>query len=705
MLQWLEGVPVGFLYLIQFAALFVEGTGLPGILVEPFFLATSLLISQYKASFVVAWLLAALGNFLGNLVGYAIGRRWLDPFLQRIGPRLGLTPERLETVQDWFRRYGPWAVFIGRWFGPIRTPALLLAGAARIPLGAFAIASALAALTWTGVYQAAFWLLGQATVDLLRRQTGGLFLVLLLLVALAGLLWWRSHRLRPAPSPGLPQEGERGILQVAEDLFRREDGPRTRRRRLRWFSILLLALALSSIPSLAYMAWQFQLNSRVPVPSAPFPEVDASWRLLVLAPHPDDEVLGAGGLMQKVLGAGGSVHVVVVTAGDSFARAAFYLAGKVPGRQGYLALGARRIQESLEAVQYLGLTPQQITFLGFPDKGLEPIWLHYWDPAKAYRNPFTGYDRVPYDIPAKGTPYNGPALAKALEAVLLEYRPTAIVAPYPLDEHPDHRATYDFLLWTLADLGWDHIPIYTYVVHHGEWPSRWQADPDNPLGPPRELARIGPWVSLPLTLSEGERKLHAIRLYTSQMRVMGSWLQAFARANEIFSPMMPVDASGPAETRSFTLLGQWAWPKNRLAKALLPVLPPSLKTRVDWSAMLEEVSTGAEDQGWLIRLRTRGRPDPNREYRLRWWVFPKDLPPQGYQVIIHRNQVSVREVTPSTRPWPKDLPVQARWTPSGLALFIPEKALQSPRLLIAVDIGRPGGIEDRSAWVLILDRR
>src|SRR2546430_10087895 len=38
-------------------------------------------------------------------------------------------------------------------------------------------------------------------------------------------------------------------------------------------------------------------------------------RLLVLAPHPDDETLGAGGLIQRVLARGGTVRVVLVTAG------------------------------------------------------------------------------------------------------------------------------------------------------------------------------------------------------------------------------------------------------------------------------------------------------------------------------------------------------------------------------------------------------
>ena len=42
-------------------------------------------------------------------------------------------------------------------------------------------------------------------------------------------------------------------------------------------------------------------------------------RLLVLSPHPDDETLGAAGLIRRVVKAGGTVRVVLLTSGDAFA--------------------------------------------------------------------------------------------------------------------------------------------------------------------------------------------------------------------------------------------------------------------------------------------------------------------------------------------------------------------------------------------------
>ncbi len=48
------------------------------------------------------------------------------------------------------------------------------------------------------------------------------------------------------------------------------------------------------------------------------PLISHDTRLMIFSPHPDDESLGAGGLIQRVLKAGGKVKVVFMTSGDGF---------------------------------------------------------------------------------------------------------------------------------------------------------------------------------------------------------------------------------------------------------------------------------------------------------------------------------------------------------------------------------------------------
>ena len=55
----------------------------------------------------------------------------------------------------------------------------------------------------------------------------------------------------------------------------------------------------------------------------------AKGRLLVLAPHPDDEVFGCGGAIMRQMGAGGIVHVIILTDG-AYLKAPEY--GAIRGR-------------------------------------------------------------------------------------------------------------------------------------------------------------------------------------------------------------------------------------------------------------------------------------------------------------------------------------------------------------------------------------
>ena len=59
-------------------------------------------------------------------------------------------------------------------------------------------------------------------------------------------------------------------------------------------------------------------NVRAETLQAIEPLISHATRLIVFSPHPDDESLGAGGLIQRVLEAGGKVKVVFITSGDGF---------------------------------------------------------------------------------------------------------------------------------------------------------------------------------------------------------------------------------------------------------------------------------------------------------------------------------------------------------------------------------------------------
>jgi LmbE family N-acetylglucosaminyl deacetylase len=109
-------------------------------------------------------------------------------------------------------------------------------------------------------------------------------------------------------------------------------------------------------------------------------------RLLVLAPHPDDEVIGCGGLVALHLREDRKVHVVVATDGAQAGNA------------------SEREAESRAALALLG--DATIAFLGFPDRALS----------------------------------DAHELGDRLAAILRDWKPDLIAVPSPLEIHPDHVA-------------------------------------------------------------------------------------------------------------------------------------------------------------------------------------------------------------------------------------------------------------------------
>jgi len=109
--------------------------------------------------------------------------------------------------------------------------------------------------------------------------------------------------------------------------------------------------------------------------------------LLVLAPHPDDEVFGCAAVLLEGVRSEAEIHVAIVTDGGA--------QGDVVERRG----------ESIEAARRLG-TPEP-EFWGFADRSLSP---------------------------------SDPALLARLRWRLEEVDPELVLVPSPAEIHPDHRA-------------------------------------------------------------------------------------------------------------------------------------------------------------------------------------------------------------------------------------------------------------------------
>lgn len=210
-------------------------------------------------------------------------------------------------------------------------------------------------------------------------------------------------------------------------------------------------------------------------------------RTLIVAPHPDDDAIAAGGLMQKVVSEGGAVRILFVTDGENnpwpqrFMERRFFIGAGDRTRWGTL-----RREEARRAIDALGLPPDAAVFLGFPDQEISSMLL-------------AGND----------------ALLRRLTEEIDVFAPTLVIAPSRADLHPDHKAISSFVHRAVAQPRPVRPRIVTYVIHGGT-----------------NSASICSRVEL--SEREQERKRTAIACHTSQLLLSRQRFLSHATPSEIF---------------------------------------------------------------------------------------------------------------------------------------------------------------------------
>lgn len=129
-------MPDLYAYLGLFAAAFGAATLLP-------LQSEALLVALLLGGAQPAWMLvlvASLGNVLGSLVNW-----WLGRYLERYRGRrwFPVSEQRLQQAQCWYGRYGRWSLLLS-WLPVIGDPLTLVAGIMREPLWRFTLIVTLA---------------------------------------------------------------------------------------------------------------------------------------------------------------------------------------------------------------------------------------------------------------------------------------------------------------------------------------------------------------------------------------------------------------------------------------------------------------------------------------------------------------------------------------------------------------------------------
>ena len=188
----------------------------------------------------------------------------------------------------------------------------------------------------------------------------------------------------------------------------------------------------------------------------------AAWSdVVVVAAHPDDEVLGAGGILALLAAAGVRLRLVAVTDGE----------GSHPGADPE-AIARTRIAETGAALGLLGVSGIEVVRLGFPDTGLTA---REDELAAALAGQFDGFG--------------------------------VCLAPWEADAHADHEAAGRAAWRAARQAGTE---VLTYPIWMWHW-----ATPDDPRVPWHRACQV----RLPARVAA--RKRAAIDTFTSQLTDRG----------------------------------------------------------------------------------------------------------------------------------------------------------------------------------------
>jgi len=253
-------------------------------------------------------------------------------------------------------------------------------------------------------------------------------------------------------------------------------------------------------------------------------------RILIVAPHIDDEAISAGGYAVDAIANGAEVYVVYLTAGDCNRFSARLLHRTLePTASNYLSVGKTRIAEAKTAMKILGIPPDHFFVLGYPDRGLRAM---VDNPEAIVRSSGTRAHEVPYDDAlSPGSEYRIENAINDLKQVIELARPTTVIAPVPFDMHTDHAATAEIVDLALDELQWKATRL-GYLVHSRRMKPLMNT-PTRALLPPTRLKQFS-WATYPLSDRVKQIKTDMLMTYKSQRPYVFLLRNAFVRRNELF---------------------------------------------------------------------------------------------------------------------------------------------------------------------------
>jgi membrane protein DedA with SNARE-associated domain len=196
-----------------FALSFISSMGLPVgaelALIYGGVLASGQVPGEGKPlSLAVVIIVAVLGEFLGSLAGYSIGRYGGRALVDKVGKYVLLTHRDLDRAEAWFGRRGEPVVFFGRFVPLLRSFVSFAAGLGEMPVAKFSLFTLIACAIWCTALCSLGYSLGSSYNHVLKAFSyAGYVLGALAVIAVAVVLWHRLREYRKQRDEGRSESG------------------------------------------------------------------------------------------------------------------------------------------------------------------------------------------------------------------------------------------------------------------------------------------------------------------------------------------------------------------------------------------------------------------------------------------------------------------------------------------------------------------
>src|SRR5262252_4739405 len=193
-LDFLRGAVVTYGYWAVGGALLLENAGIPVPGETILLLASFLAYSEQDLRLLWIMVVATIAATLGDNLGFVLGQRGGRPLLARYQSIFRIQTSTIERGERLFARYGALTVFFARFVFGMRIIAGPMAGVLRMPWRRFAIFNFLGAAVWVSVISTVGYFFGRHFERLEQGMKRFDVLVVILVVLVAGVLWWRNRR-------------------------------------------------------------------------------------------------------------------------------------------------------------------------------------------------------------------------------------------------------------------------------------------------------------------------------------------------------------------------------------------------------------------------------------------------------------------------------------------------------------------------------